>query len=59
LEQDGRIMPGAFATTLHQFSNQLHQYQMQPHQITIPERPPIVTLDVYRRRREAQPAGQG
>ncbi len=59
LEQDGRIMPGAFATTLHQFSNQLYQYQLQPHQITIPERPPIVTLDVYRRRREAQPAGQG
>jgi len=59
LEREGRLTPGAFATTLHQFSNELDQYQMQAHQITIPERPPIATLDVYRRRREAMLAGQG
>jgi glucosyl-3-phosphoglycerate synthase len=59
LEQEGRMLPGSFTTTLHQFSNQLHHYQMQPHEITIPERPPMATLDVYRRHREAVLAGQG
>lgn len=58
LEQEGRLTPGTFATTLHQFSSELDSYQLQEHQITIPERPPIATLDGYRRRREAVLAGQ-
>ncbi len=59
LEQEGRMLPGGFASTLHQFSNRYHGYQIEPHHISIPERPPIATVDGYRRRREAMLAGQG
>jgi glucosyl-3-phosphoglycerate synthase len=63
LEREGRLAPGAFATVLHQFSGAseggLDGYQLQAHQITAPERPPIATLEVYRRRREAVLAGRG
>jgi glucosyl-3-phosphoglycerate synthase len=51
LAEEGRPVPGNFATTLVQFSNQLVEYQPEPREIVTSRRPPIVTVDDYRRRR--------
>ncbi|HJW65055.1 MAG TPA: glucosyl-3-phosphoglycerate synthase [Actinomycetes bacterium] len=51
LAEEGRSVPGNFATTLVQFSNQLVEYQPEPREIVTSRRPPIVTVDDYRRRR--------
>jgi glucosyl-3-phosphoglycerate synthase len=58
LAEEGRFSPESYSTTLFQFSNRLREYHMQPHQITSLERPPIATVDGYRRRREAVMAGR-
>ncbi len=58
LGEEGRMTPGAFSTTLYQFSNGQREYNMQPRQITTQQRPPIATVDGYRRRREAVLAGR-
>jgi len=58
LAEEGRMTPESFSTTLYQFSNRLREYNMQPHQITTLERPPIATVDGYRRKREAVLAGR-
>jgi glucosyl-3-phosphoglycerate synthase len=51
LAEEGRCAPGTYATTLVQFSDQLHEYQPEPREIVTLRRPPIVTVDDYRRRR--------
>jgi glucosyl-3-phosphoglycerate synthase len=51
LAEEGRSVPGNFATTLVQFSNELVEYQPEPREIVTSRRPPIVTVDDYRRRR--------
>jgi glucosyl-3-phosphoglycerate synthase len=51
LAEEGRSAPGNFATTLVQFSNQLYDYRPEPREIVTTRRPPIVTVDDYRRRR--------
>jgi glucosyl-3-phosphoglycerate synthase len=51
LAEEGRSVPGNFATTLVQFSNQLVEYQPEPREIVTSRRPPIVTVDDYLRRR--------
>jgi hypothetical protein len=58
LAAEGRVIPESYSTTLYQFTNQMREYHMQPHQITTLERPPIATVDGYRRRREAVLAGR-
>jgi glucosyl-3-phosphoglycerate synthase len=51
LAEEGRSAPGNFGTTLVQFSSQAHEYQPEPREIVTSRRPPIVTVDDYRRRR--------
>ena len=51
LAEEGRSAPGNFATTLVQFSDQAHEHQPEPREIVTSRRPPIVTVDDYRRRR--------
>ena len=51
LAEEGRSAPGNFATTLVQFSNQAYEHQPEPREIVTSRRPPIVTVDDYRRRR--------
>jgi glucosyl-3-phosphoglycerate synthase len=51
LAEEGRSAPGNFATTLVQFSNELYEYRPEPSEIVTSRRPPIVTVDDYRRRR--------
>jgi glucosyl-3-phosphoglycerate synthase len=51
LAEEGRSAPGNYATTLVQFANQLHDYQPEPREIVTSRRPPIVTVDGYRRQR--------
>jgi glucosyl-3-phosphoglycerate synthase len=58
LTREGRFSSESYSTTLYQFTNQLREYQMQAHQIVTLERPPIATVDGYRRRREAVLAGK-
>lgn len=58
LEEEGRMSPDSYSTTLYQFSNGQREYDMQPHQIVTMERPPIASVDGYRRRREAVLAGR-
>ena len=48
---EGRSAPGTFWTTLVQFSNQPYEHQAEPREIVTSRRPPIVTVDQYRRRR--------
>jgi hypothetical protein len=48
----------SYSTMLYQFANELREYEMQPHQIVTLERPPIATVDGYRRHREAVLAGR-
>ena len=56
LAEEGRSAPGNFATTLVQFSNELYEYRPEPREIVTSRRPPIVTVDDYRRRR-SDPVG--
>jgi hypothetical protein len=58
LREEGRMLPDSYSTTLYQFTNGLREYDMRPHQIVSAERPPIATVDGYRRRREAVMAGR-
>jgi glucosyl-3-phosphoglycerate synthase len=58
LMEEGRMSPDSYSTTLYQFTNGLREYDMQAHQIVSRERPPIATVDGYRRRREAVMAGR-
>jgi glucosyl-3-phosphoglycerate synthase len=58
LREEGRMSSDAYSTTLYQFSNGLREYDMQAHQLVSRERPPIATVDGYRRRREAVMAGK-
>jgi glucosyl-3-phosphoglycerate synthase len=58
LAEEGRLSADAYSTTLFQFANRLREYHMQPHQITTLDRPPIATVDGYRRRREAVTAAR-
>jgi glucosyl-3-phosphoglycerate synthase len=58
LREEGRMLPDSYSTTLYQFTNGLREYDMRPHQIVSAERPPIATVDGYRRRREAVLAGR-
>jgi glucosyl-3-phosphoglycerate synthase len=58
LTEEGRMSPDCYSTTLHQFSNGQREYDMQAHHIATMERPPIATVDGYRRRREAMLAGR-
>jgi glycosyltransferase involved in cell wall biosynthesis len=51
LAEEGRSVPGNYGTTLVQFSNQLYEYKPEPREILTTRRPPIVTVDDYRRRR--------
>jgi glucosyl-3-phosphoglycerate synthase len=51
LAEEGRSAPGNFATTLVQFSDQPYEHQPEPREIVTSQRPPIVTVDDYRRRR--------
>jgi glucosyl-3-phosphoglycerate synthase len=51
LAEEGRAAPGTYGTTMVQFSNQLREYHMEPREIVTTRRPPIVTVDGYRRRR--------
>jgi glucosyl-3-phosphoglycerate synthase len=51
LAEEGRAAPGTYGTTLVQFSNQLREYHMEPREIVTTRRPPIVTVDGYRRHR--------
>jgi glucosyl-3-phosphoglycerate synthase len=53
LVEEGRAAPGTYGTTLVQFSNQLREYHMEPREIVTTRRPPIVTVDGYRRRASA------
>ena len=53
LVEEGRAAPGTYGTTLVQFSNQLREYHMEPREIVTTRRPPIVTVDGYRRRTSA------
>jgi glucosyl-3-phosphoglycerate synthase len=50
LVEEGRAAPGTYGTTLVQFSNQLREYHMEPREIVTTRRPPILTVDGYRRR---------
>src|SRR4029453_782074 len=59
LAEEGRSAPGNFATTLVQFSNELYEYRPEPREIVTSRRPPIVTVDDYRRRRARPPAPPG
>jgi glucosyl-3-phosphoglycerate synthase len=58
LREEGRMAFDSSSTTLYQFTNGLPETDMQPHQIVTRERPPIATVDGYRRRREAVLAGR-
>jgi glucosyl-3-phosphoglycerate synthase len=58
LQEEGRMSPEAFSTTLYQFTRGQRGFEMQPNHITTLERPPIATVDGYRRRREAVLAGR-
>jgi glucosyl-3-phosphoglycerate synthase len=58
LKEEGRMSPDSYSTTLYQFTSGLREYEMQAHQIVTLERPPITTVDGYRRRREAVLAGR-
>jgi glucosyl-3-phosphoglycerate synthase len=58
LAEDGRTSPEPYSTILYQFTHELREYHMQAHQIVTLERPPIATVDGYRRRREAVLAGR-
>jgi glucosyl-3-phosphoglycerate synthase len=51
LAEEGRSVPGNFATTLVQFANRQVDQQPEPCEIVTSRRPPIVTVDDYRRRR--------
>jgi glucosyl-3-phosphoglycerate synthase len=51
LAEEGRAAPGTYGTTMVQFSNQLREYHMEPREIVTTRRPPIVTVDGYRRHR--------
>jgi glucosyl-3-phosphoglycerate synthase len=53
LAEEGRAAPGTYGTTLVQFSNRLREYHLEPREIVTTRRPPIVTVDGYRRRRAA------
>ncbi|HEY6709834.1 MAG TPA: glucosyl-3-phosphoglycerate synthase, partial [Actinomycetota bacterium] len=59
LAEEGRSAPGNFATTLVQFSNELYEYRPEPREIVTSRRPPIVTVDDYRRRRADPVAADG
>jgi glucosyl-3-phosphoglycerate synthase len=59
LAEEGRSAPGNFATTLVQFSNELYDYRPEPREIVTTRRPPIVTVDDYRRRRADPVAADG
>jgi glucosyl-3-phosphoglycerate synthase len=51
LAEEGRSVPGNFATTLVQFSDEPYGHTPEPSEIVTSRRPPIVTVDDYRRRR--------
>jgi glucosyl-3-phosphoglycerate synthase len=51
LAEEGRSAPGNFATTLVQFADQQVDHRPEPCEIVTSRRPPIVTVDDYRRRR--------
>jgi glucosyl-3-phosphoglycerate synthase len=51
LAEEGRSVPGNFATTLVQFADQQVDHRPEPCEIVTSRRPPIVTVDDYRRRR--------
>jgi glucosyl-3-phosphoglycerate synthase len=59
LAEEGRSAPGNFTTTLVQFSNELYEYRPEPREIVTTRRPPIVTVDDYRRRRADPVAADG
>jgi glucosyl-3-phosphoglycerate synthase len=59
LAEEGRSAPGNFATTLVQFSNELYEYRPEPREIVTTRRPPIMTVDDYRRRRADPVAADG
>ncbi|HEV2872506.1 MAG TPA: hypothetical protein VG409_13950, partial [Actinomycetota bacterium] len=59
LAEEGRSAPGNFATTLVQFSNELFEYRPELREIVTSRRPPIVTVDDYRRRRADPVAADG
>jgi glucosyl-3-phosphoglycerate synthase len=56
LAEEGRAAPGTYGTTLVQFSDQPYEHHPEPREIITSRRPPIVTVDQYRRRR-ADPVG--
>jgi glucosyl-3-phosphoglycerate synthase len=58
LVEDGRVTPESYSHTLFQFTNGLREYDMRAHEISSGERPPIITVDGYQRRREAVLAGR-
>jgi glucosyl-3-phosphoglycerate synthase len=51
LAEEGRSAPGNFTTTLVQFADQAYEHHPEPREIVTSRRPPIVTVDDYRRRR--------
>jgi glucosyl-3-phosphoglycerate synthase len=59
LAEEGRSAPGNFATTLVQYSSELFEYRPEPREIVTSRRPPIVTVDDYRRRRAHPVAADG
>lgn len=54
LTDEGRMAAGTLSSTLYQFSTELGGYHMQPHDIVTTQRPPMVTIERYRQRRQAQ-----
>ncbi|HET6814892.1 MAG TPA: glucosyl-3-phosphoglycerate synthase [Actinomycetota bacterium] len=58
LAEEGRSAPGNFATTLVQFSDQPYEHQPEPREIVTSRRPPIVTVDDYRRRADPVAASE-
>src|SRR6266571_830675 len=57
LADEARMAPDTWSTTLYQFANRLREYHIEPREITTVQRPPMATLDSYRRRRDALAAG--
>jgi glucosyl-3-phosphoglycerate synthase len=52
LAEEGRVQPGSWSTTLYQFANREREYHMEPRNLTVEQRPPMITVDAYRRERE-------
>jgi glucosyl-3-phosphoglycerate synthase len=55
LAGEGRLEAASWSTTLYQFTNRDRGYHMEPHDLAVGQRPPMITVDAYRREREREP----